>query len=66
MIFNGKILCSGKRRVTVHLNDGTDRSMVVSEIQVEDGVASFGRDDGNGWRPFLTAPLTSITSWDYQ
>ena len=65
MILNNKMLCRGTRKVTVHLTDGTDRSMVVSEIQVEDGVASFGRDDGNGWRPFMSAPLTSITNWDY-
>jgi len=53
------------RRVEVHLTDGTDRSMVISEIKVEDGIAYFGRDDGNGFREFLAAPLTSIISWDY-
>ena len=54
-----------KKRITVHLNDGTDRLMVVSEIRISEGIVTFGRDDGNGWREFLSAPMDSITSWDY-
>jgi len=58
------------KRITVHLTDGTDRTMVVSLIKVESDaagngiIARFGRDDGNGWREFLAAPLMSIISWD--
>ena len=54
-----------KRRLTVHLNDGTDRTMVVSEIRIVEGIAIFGRDDGSGWREFMSAPLTSISNWDH-
>lgn len=54
-----------KKRITVHLSDGTDRTMVVSEIRLVEGIAIFGRDDGNGWREFMSAPLTSITNWDH-
>ena len=60
----------GKKRITVHLTDGTDRNMVVSLIKIDSDsagngiIARFGRDDGNGWREFLAAPLSSIVSWD--
>jgi hypothetical protein len=60
----------GGKRITVHLNDGTDRQMVVSQIKVVSDsagngiIARFGRDDGHGWREFLAAPLSSIVSWD--
>lgn len=60
----------GGKRITVHLNDGTDRKMVVSLIDIVSDpagngiIARFGRDDGKGWREFLAAPLTSIISWD--
>ena len=60
-----------KYRVTVHLTDGTDKTMVIGNsvlhplgFWIEDGVAHFGRDDGNGWHEFLAAPLTSIICWD--
>ena len=65
------MILRGKNRITVHLNDGTDRTMVVSEIRVEADdsgqgvIATFGRNDGHGFRPFMSAPLASITSWDY-
>jgi hypothetical protein len=60
----------GGKRITVRLSDGTDNHMVVSLIKlVTDSngnavIAQFGRDDGNGWREFLAAPLTSIVCWD--
>lgn len=54
-----------QRRITVHLNDGTDRTMVVSEIRISEGIVTFGRDDGHGWVEFLSAPMDSISNWDY-
>lgn len=54
-----------ERRITVHLNDGTDRTMVVSEIKIDEGIVTFGRDDGHGFREFMSAPMDSITNWDY-
>ena len=59
-----------KKRITVHLTDGTDRNLVVSLIQITSDqagngvIARFGRDDGKGWCELLAAPLTSIVSWD--
>jgi hypothetical protein len=65
------ILYPGGKQITVHLSDGTDRTMVVSQIKIESDdngngiIARFGRGDGlTGWREFLAAPLTSIISWD--
>ena len=55
----------GKRRIKLHLNDGTDRVLVVSEIRISEGIATFGRDDGRGWCELISAPLDSISNWDY-
>ena len=52
-----------KARVTVHLIDGTDRTMVIDQIKIDGPIVRFGRDDGSGWREFLSAPLSSIISW---
>lgn len=54
-----------ERRITVHLIDDTDHTMVVSEIRISEGIVTFGRDDGSGWYEFLSAPMDSIISWDY-
>ena len=61
---SGSLFYPGKKRITVHLTDGTDRTMVITEIRIDGPIIRFGRDDGSGWREFLAAPLTSIISWD--
>jgi len=50
-----------ERRITVHLDDGTDRTMVVDSIIVDpDGIIHFARDR----MVFLSAPREHVTSWD--
>lgn len=61
----GDLHYPGKKRITVHLIDGTDRTMVITQVKIDGPIVRFGRDDGSGWREFLSAPLTSIISWDH-
>ena len=56
--------------ITVRYTDGSERTVTVNRsadgqmyVPVEDGVAHFGRDDGDGWRAFFAAPLVNIKDW---
>lgn len=60
----GDLYYPHKKRIKVHLIDGTDREMVITQIKIDGPIVRFGRDDGSGWREFLACPLTSIISWD--
>lgn len=53
-----------RKRVTIHLADGTDSSLVISEVRITGPITRFGRDDGHGWREFVAIPTANILSWE--
>lgn len=50
-----------EKRITVHLIDGTERTMVIDSITVDAyDIIHFGRDG----MEFLAAPRASVVYWD--